>query len=72
MRPTWQRRGIARALIAVALQGLYDRGMTQVRLATDAADGRGARSLYEGFGFREMKQHIFYRKPLDEGVPRAD
>ena len=46
--------------------------MTQVRLATDAADGCGARSLYEGFGFREMKQHIFYRKPLDEGVPRAD
>ncbi len=49
VRPAWQRRGIARALLAAALQGLYDRGMTQVRLATDAADGRGARSLYEGF-----------------------
>jgi len=72
VRPAWQRRGIARALLAAALQGLYDRGMTQVRLATDAADGRGARSLYEGFGFREVKQHIFYRKPLDEGVLRAD
>jgi len=71
VRPAWQRRGIARALMAAALQGLHDRGMTQARLATDAANGRGARSLYEGFGFREVKQYIFYRKPLDEGVPCA-
>jgi len=32
------------------------------------------RNLYDNahFGFREVKQHIFYRKPLDEGVLRAD
>ena len=65
MRKAWQRRGIARALMVAALQGLYDRGIMQVRLVTDAADGRGARSLYESFGFREAKQHIVYRKPLD-------
>lgn len=64
VRKAWQRRGIARALMATALQGLHDCGMAQVRLATDAADGQGARSLYESFGFREVKQHIFYRKPL--------
>ncbi len=65
VRKAWQRRGIARSLMAYALNALYDRGITQVRLFTDADNGQGARSLYEQFGFREVKQHIFYRKPFD-------
>jgi len=65
VRKAWQRRGIARCLMMSALQALQDRGLTQARLFTDAADGQGARSLYEGLGFREVKQHIFYRKPLN-------
>ena len=64
VRRAWQRRGIARSLMSHALNTLHDRGVTQVRLFTDAGNGRGARSLYEGFGFREVKQHIFYRKPF--------
>jgi ribosomal protein S18 acetylase RimI-like enzyme len=47
-----------------ALNALHTRGMAQVRLFTDADDGQGARSLYERVGFREVKQHIFYRKPF--------
>jgi ribosomal protein S18 acetylase RimI-like enzyme len=62
VRKAWQRRGIARALMVYALQAVHDRGVPQVRLATDAANGLGARSLYESLGFREVKQHIFYRK----------
>ncbi|MEO7908730.1 MAG: GNAT family N-acetyltransferase [Roseiflexaceae bacterium] len=64
VRKAWQRRGIARSLLIHALNALHARGMTQVRLFTDADDGQGARSLYERIGFREVKQHIFYRKPF--------
>ena len=64
VRQKWQRRGIARALLQRALQQLRTRGIDHVRLYTDADDGQGARSLYELLGFREVKQHIFYRKPL--------
>jgi GNAT superfamily N-acetyltransferase len=65
VRRTWQRRGIAGALMVRSLNMLHTRGITQARLFTDADDGRGARSLYERLGFREVKQHIFYRKPLN-------
>jgi ribosomal protein S18 acetylase RimI-like enzyme len=64
VRTTFQRRGIASSLLARALTGLQERGLTQARLYTDAADAHGARTLYERAGFREVKQHIFYRKPL--------
>jgi len=64
VRKAWQRRGIGRALMVAALRALYDRGMRQVRIITDAEDAYGARSLYESLGFREVKQHIFYRKPF--------
>jgi mycothiol synthase len=64
VRKGWKRRGIARALTIYALEALRAKGMTQVRLFTDAANEQGARSLYESLGFREVKQHILYRKPL--------
>lgn len=64
VRPRWQRRGIARSLMQYALNSLDERGVLQVRLFTDADDGQGARSLYERLGFRECKQHVFYRKPV--------
>jgi mycothiol synthase len=68
MRLTLQRRGIGRSLMLDALQALRGRGIGQARLYTDADDGQGARSLYESLGFRELKQHKFYRKPLFVGV----
>ncbi|HYF65657.1 MAG TPA: GNAT family N-acetyltransferase [Herpetosiphonaceae bacterium] len=64
VRKAWQRRGLARGLMAEVLQILSEREVPQVRLFTDADDGQGARSLYEALGFRELKQHIFYRRPL--------
>jgi mycothiol synthase len=64
VRRAWQRRGIARALMQRVLGQLRERGIEHVRLYTDADDGQGARSLYESLGFREVKQHIFYRKPV--------
>lgn len=65
VRKEWQRRGVARALLSQTLNALHEQRILQVRLFTDAANGQGARGLYEQFGFREVKQHIFYRKPID-------
>lgn len=65
VRKAWQRRGIGGALLTASLNALHDRGIERVQLFTDAGDEHGARSLYESLGFREVKQHIFYRKPLD-------
>ena len=65
-RKAWRRRGIAQILLMRSLNILYELGIGQVRLFTDANNGQGARSLYESLGFREVKQHIFYRKPLGQ------
>ncbi len=65
VRQAWQRRGIGRALLTTALTALRTREITTVRLFTDADDTQGARSLYERLGFHEVKQHGFWRKPLD-------
>ncbi len=67
VRRAWQRRGIARSLLQSALATFKERGVTEARLYTDAANGQGARSLYESLGFEEKKQHIFYRKVLASG-----
>ena len=64
VRPAWQRRGVARALLQRAFQQLHARGIEIMRLYTDADDGQGARSLYQSLGFTEVKQHYFYRKLL--------
>ena len=35
-----------------------------MRIVTDAEDSRGTRSLYESVGFRMLKEHDLYRKPM--------
>lgn len=64
VREGWRRRGLARALMVLGLGELRDRGVARVRLFTNASDEQGARSLYESLGFRELKRHTFYRKPM--------
>jgi mycothiol synthase len=68
VRQQWQRRGIARSRLSHALNALAQQGMRQVRLFTNADNEQGARTLYEQLGFREVKQHIFYRKPFSPNV----
>jgi len=64
VRGAFQRRGIATVLLIDSMQTLVESGATQIRLFTDADNGSGARSLYESLGFRELKQHFLYRRPL--------
>lgn len=63
VRSEWQRRGIARALLLGALCELRRRGIREIRIYTDAEDGRGAKSLYQRAGFAEIKEYRLYRKP---------
>ncbi len=65
VRRPWRRRGLARALLARSLKVLEDHGMTEAALAVDAENISGALGLYEGMGFRTVKRHTTYHKPLD-------
>lgn len=64
-RRPWRRKGLARALIARSFKVLKERGMTEAALAVDAENISGALKLYEDLGFRTVKRHTTYRKPLD-------
>jgi GNAT superfamily N-acetyltransferase len=58
----WKRKGIAHALLLETLHAFQVKGITKVRIYTDAKNAQGARTLYERVGFREVKQHAFRRK----------
>jgi mycothiol synthase len=60
--PSWQRRGVATALVSELLIRLSDRTEQPVRLHTEAHDPAGARSLYERLGFVVVTTHDRYRK----------
>jgi mycothiol synthase len=64
VRRPWRRRGLASALIAEAMRGLRDAGMTEAALGVDAENPTGALSVYENLGFRRSRTGVQYRKPL--------
>jgi ribosomal protein S18 acetylase RimI-like enzyme len=63
--PDLQRRGLATAMLTRALSTLIEQGAGPIRLHTEGHDPAGARSLYERLGFRVVREHGRYRKPLD-------
>jgi mycothiol synthase len=65
VRKPWRKQSVARALIALSLQALKDRGMQEAALGVDSENTSGALRLYEGMGFRQVKKHINYEKPMD-------
>jgi mycothiol synthase len=65
VRRPWRRRGLAKALITRSFQVLKEQGMTEAALGVDAQNPNGALQLYRSIGFREVKRHAIYRKPLD-------
>jgi mycothiol synthase len=64
VRRPWRRRGLARSLLARSLKVLKDHDMTEAALAVDAENISGALGLYENMGFRTVKRHTTYHKPL--------
>ena len=65
VRRPWRRRGVARALIVSAMEGLRERGIAQAVLGVDAANPTGAFQLYEGLGFRVLKRAEAVARPFD-------
>jgi GNAT superfamily N-acetyltransferase len=52
VKPTWRRRGIARALMQQAVAWARRNGCEVIRLRTSL----GGRALYEGLGFRQSDE----------------
>jgi mycothiol synthase len=62
--PSWQRKGVARALISRSLGMLRDMGMEDATLDVTAENVSGALHLYESMGYRATNHFTFYRKSL--------
>ena len=60
----WRRQGVARGLLARSLKLLRDEGMTVANLGVDSENLTGARRVYEGLGFRRIKDYRIWRKPF--------
>jgi ribosomal protein S18 acetylase RimI-like enzyme len=60
----WRNRGIAGALIALSLQELKDRGMTEAALGVDTNNRGGALHLYTSLGFELQRYDVVYTKAI--------
>jgi ribosomal protein S18 acetylase RimI-like enzyme len=59
---SWRKQGLAKALIALSLKALKERGMDHAALGVDAENISGATHLYERMGFRVTGRGTIYRK----------
>jgi len=64
VRRPWRRQGLAKALIARSFRVLKQQGMAEAALGVDAQNPNGALQLYKSLGFRVVKRHTTYRRPL--------
>jgi predicted N-acetyltransferase YhbS len=58
----WRQRGLGRALLLCGLLALRERGATEARIYTDAADPFGALTLYTSVGFHPVKEYLRFVK----------
>jgi mycothiol synthase len=65
VRRPWRKQGVAKALIARSMRLLQEQGMTEVALNVDTQNPTGALQLYEGLGYRAVRELTTYEKPLD-------
>ena len=65
VRRPWRRRGLARALLTRSIQMFRQMGMTETALGVDIQNPHGALNLYESVGYREIKRHTFFHKPME-------
>jgi mycothiol synthase len=62
VRRPWRRRGLARALIVSALEGLRAGGIEEAMLGVDGENPTGALALYESLGFAVKARASTWRK----------
>lgn len=65
VRRPWRKQGVARALIAVSLRALKERGMNEAGLGVDTENTSGALNLYKFMGYQVVKQSTIYRKTIN-------
>ncbi len=65
VRRPWRKLGLARALLVQSMKMFKEMGMTETALGVDAQNPNGALKLYQSVGYKEVKRHITFRKPLD-------
>jgi mycothiol synthase len=65
VRRPWRKQGVAKALIAMSLKVLKERGMTEAGLGVDTENTSGALHLYESMGYHPVKNGTIYRKSLN-------
>ena len=58
-------RGIASALITMAMRAFRDDGMQYAILGVDSENETGANSVYERLGFEAERRSISFLKPVD-------
>jgi mycothiol synthase len=62
VRRPWRRRGLARALVVSALEGLRAGGIDDAMLGVDGENPSGALALYESLGFVVTERGSTWRK----------
>lgn len=60
----WRNQGIAGALLAMSLEELRRRGMTEAALGVDTNNPGGAFQLYTSLGFELRSYEVVYTKPV--------
>jgi ribosomal protein S18 acetylase RimI-like enzyme len=60
----WRNRGIAGALLSMALREVRDRGMTEAALSVDTNNPGGAFQLYTSLGFELRSYEAVYYRPV--------
>lgn len=63
-RRPWRKRGLARSLLVKSMRMFKELGMTETALSVDSENLSGALQLYEGVGYRKVKQQTIYRKAM--------
>ena len=64
----WRNRGIAGALLAMSLQELKRRGMTEAVLGVDTNNPGGAFQLYTSLGFELQNYEVVYTKQISRPI----
>ncbi len=65
VRRAWRKQGVAKALIALSLKALKERGMSEASLGVDAENISGALQLYQHMGYQVTKRMAIYRKQIN-------
>jgi len=69
-RPTWRRRGLARAAVGELLARFRERGTTSAFLEVDGLNPNQAMGLYESLGFRIVTTSADWSKPLPDDLEK--